>query len=126
MSLLSEEIPTFQPIREQYFVGCYINDITAVVGGPDEMPEYQHETRKICNKLCHQIIDGMMEWGCGLIDPEDLRPIVNVYMKVPMDYYIEREAYGRDVYLNIHSKPANGHPSKTIVKIVLSAKDWCL
>lgn len=124
MSILSEEIPTFRPIKEQYFVGCYINDITAVIGGPDEMPEHKYETKEICNRLCHQIIDGMGEWGIGLIDPEDLRPIVNVYMKVPTDYYIEREAYGQDIYLTIHSKPTNGNSSKTIVKIVLTAKEW--
>lgn len=124
MSILSKEIPTFRPIRDWYYVGCYINDITAVVGGPDKVPESHYEARKICNELCHRIIDEMMDWGCGLTQPEDFKPLIRVYMKQPEDYFIQRDEMGRDVYIDIMSKPHNGKSSTHVVKVVLTAKEW--
>lgn len=124
MSILSEEITTFEPIRKRYLVGCYINDITEIVGGPDDHPGVI-KAKTICRRLCHRIIDEMMEWGCGLIKPEDLRPLVQVYMKNPNDYYIEREDLGRDIYIDVVRKPGIDQKPKHVLKVVLTHKTWC-
>lgn len=119
MGILSENISTFVPIREQYFVGCYINEISAIIGGPDSNLHYSKE-QEICNQLCHWVVDVMMEWGCGLLQPEDLRPLLNTFMKNPSEYYIHIDSYGMDTMINVMST----HGQKHVMKIVLTAKHW--
>ena len=119
MSILSENIKTFTPIKDQYRIGCYINDITKIVGGPDTEGHYK-ETRQICNKLCHEVIGVVEEWGIGLLKPEDLRPLVNTFFKDPNEHYVEVEHLGMDIYIEIKDKSRDRH----IMKIVLTAREW--
>ena len=119
MSILSEDIKTFTPVKDLYRIGCYINDITKIVGGPDTEGHHK-ETRQICNRLCHEVIDAMEVWGTGLLKPEDLRPLVNTFFKDPNEHYVEVELLGMDIYIEIKDKTRDRH----IMKIVLTAKEW--
>ena len=120
MGILSETLSTFIPVKEQYYIGCYINDVTKIVGGPDSNPHYTNE-RIICNRLCHQVVDTMMEWGIGLLQAEDLRPLVSTFFKEPKEHVLQIEDQGMDKYINILSTSGQ---RKHIMKIVLTAKDW--
>lgn len=119
MSILSEDIITFVPVKDRYWIGCYINDITKIVGGPDTTGHFAKD-KKICNRLCHQVVDAMMEWGCGLLRAEDLRPLLNTFMKEPQEHYIDISEYGMETSINVMAKHAQRH----IMKIVLSNKEW--
>ena len=119
MSILSEEISTFTPVKDQYWVGCYINDITRIVGGPDT-PGHHSEDRKICNRLCHWVTDMIMEWGVGLLDPVDLRHLVNTIFKEPTDHVVHVSDEGMNKYIEVMSRSTQRH----ILKIVLTVKEW--
>ena len=119
MSILSEDIRTFAPVKDQYWVGCYINDITKIIGGP-ETTGYFAEDREICNRLCHWVADMIMDWGVGLLEPADLRPLVNTAFKNPSDHILQVDNEGMNLHINVLSKSAQ----RPVMKIVLTVKEW--
>lgn len=119
MSILSEDISTFVPVKDQYRVGCYINDITKIIGGPETTGHFA-EDRETCNRLCHWVADMIMEWGIGLLEPADLRPLVNTVFKSPADHIIQVDNEGMNLHINVLSKSAQ----RPVMKIVLTVKEW--
>ena len=120
MSILSEDIRTFQPIKDQYLVGCYINDITAIVDGPDDMPIHHTEVRSICKELCHKVVDMISDWGIELLDVDDLRPLINTTIKEPRHHFVQIEDLGMNKCIMV----TNIDSRKSVMKIVLTVREW--
>lgn len=120
MGILSNSVGgLLTTIQEQYYIGCYINDITAIVGGPDSTGHYR-EDEQICNQLCHWVVDMMMEWSVNMLEADDLRSLINVVFKEPGEHVIHTDDQGYERHINVMSK----HKQRTILKIVLTPKEW--
>ena len=120
MSILSDSAGgLLNTIQEQYFVGCYINDITEIVGGPDTTGHYRDDER-ICRELCHWVVDMMMEWSTSMLDIIDLPPLLIGVFKEPDKFFIVPDDRGYERSINVTRK----EDRHNILKIVLTPKEW--